>query len=136
VRNLVRAGVSAIDFASKALELGHARTFTLVDALIERAEARFALGSIAEAESDFALALRAGKRNPKVAAACHLHLARTSAIQGDLAIEDQLNAWKRLKGKSDCFSLLTRKANANCGAPPASWRKLHRGVELGHAESR
>jgi hypothetical protein len=68
--------IRAAEIAQRALDLGADRTYTKVQALIARAEARLDGQDLNGAVQDLSVALHDGGDTPTVAAACHLHLAR------------------------------------------------------------
>ena len=92
--------LAAEDFARDALENGYDRIFVRIDALIARGEARLDSGNRKGASEDFEAALELGSENPKVAAACHLHLMRAFAHMNDVKhCMDHKKEWDRLKGR-------------------------------------
>lgn len=84
--------------ARKALEESYDDIACRIEALLARGAARLAIGQHVEACKNVEAALDVGKDNPKVAAMCHLILARGYAYGRDLRKSSQhLNSWNHLK---------------------------------------
>jgi tetratricopeptide (TPR) repeat protein len=89
--------LDAEDYARVALEEGYEDIFCRIEALIARGAARLALGNCSGGCKNFEDALDVGGDNPKVAAMCHLLLARGYALSKNLRRSSQhWEEWQKL----------------------------------------
>jgi tetratricopeptide (TPR) repeat protein len=85
----------ALEITDEAFKVGKGIEFSLIDCYITRGEALCGAKNYAGGISDFEQALSLGGLNPKVLAACHLHLAEAHFDKGNRPVAQQyLDKWK------------------------------------------